>query len=354
MNGSTNGHHSTGIVLLPGQELHDTGRHPENGQRLPAVLHHLRESEDWGRLSVMLPREARLEDIARVHTERHIDLIEAAALNGPTWVDGDTCVSPDSFNIALMAAGAGMVATDTVTGEGEGPKSLFALIRPPGHHARPEQAMGFCLFNNAGVAARYAQQELGIERVAILDWDVHHGNGTQDIFYADPSVLFISTHQWPLYPGTGWAEETGKGEGEGFTVNLPMPAGSGDFEHLDAMDRIIEPILEQFDPGLLIVSAGQDGHAGDQLASQMLTAAGFNGMAKRSADFARRNGIGLVALHEGGYNLDTLPRLDHAILAGFGDFETDLTEPVEVPRTEVGWTSRLEEIRRAQAKFWEI
>ena len=214
--------------------------------------------------------------------------------------------------------------------------------------------MGFCLFNNAGVAARYAQQELGIERVAILDWDVHHGNGTQDIFYADPSVLFISTHQWPLYPGTGWAEETGTGEGEGFTVNLPMPSGSGDFEHLDAMDRIIEPVLEQFDPGLLIVSAGQDGHVGDQLAGQMLTASGFNAMARRSAEFAKRHGIGLVALHEGGYNLDTLPRLDHAILAGFGGFETDLTEPVEVPRMEVDWTSRLEEIRSAQEKYWEV
>ncbi len=173
-----------------------------------------------------------------------------------------------------MAAGAAMVAADAVTGKGDGPKSLFALIRPPGHHARPEQAMGFCLFNNAGVAARYAREELGIE-VAVLDWDVHHGNGTQDILYADPSVLFISSHQWPLYPGTGWAGETGEGEGEGFTVNLPMPAGSGDFEHLDAMDRIIEPVLEQFDPGLLIVSAGQDGHAADQLANQMLTAAGY-------------------------------------------------------------------------------
>ena len=214
--------------------------------------------------------------------------------------------------------------------------------------------MGFCLFNNAAVAARYAQEALGIKKVAILDWDVHHGNGTQDAFYSDPSVLFISTHQWPLYPGTGWFEETGSGEGEGFTVNLPMPPGSGDFEHLDAMDRIIEPVLEQFDPGLLIVSAGQDGHAADQLASQMVSATGFNALARRSAEFSGRHGIGLVALHEGGYNLDTLPRLDHAILAGLGNFATDLAEPEEIPRLDTDWQTRLEEITRTLSKYWNL
>ena len=356
-------------MLLPGQELHETGAHPENGERLPAVLAHLKASEDWSRFSVLTPDDASLEDIARVHSSRLIDQIEVAALTGPTWIDGDTVVSPQSFNIALKAAGAAITAVDAVSGPGvagsrqpgqpdgpdlSSPTSTFALIRPPGHHARPDQAMGFCLFNNAAVAARYAQEKLGLDKVAILDWDVHHGNGTQDAFFGDPSVLFISTHQWPLYPGTGWLGETGSGEGQGFTVNLPMPPGSGDAEHLEAMDRIIEPVLNQFEPDLLIVSAGQDGHAGDQLANQMISASGFNELAGRTARFSQDRGIGLVALHEGGYNLETLPRLDHAILAGLGNFETDLREPAEIPSVETDWETRLEEIRRVQSKYWNL
>ena len=215
--------------------------------------------------------------------------------------------------------------------------------------------MGFCLFNNAAVAARYAAEQYGLERVAVLDWDVHHGNGTQDILWSDPRALFISMHQWPLYPGTGWLDEVGAGEGEGFTVNLPMPPSSGDREHLEAMEQVVEPVLEAYDPQLLIVSAGQDAHAADQLANQMITTTGYNRLAKMTADFAARNGIGMVALHEGGYNLDTLPLLDHAILSGFGDFETDLTDPYAPEGSaDNGWPERLEEIKRAQKAYWRL
>ncbi|MGK2932776.1 MAG: histone deacetylase family protein [Solirubrobacterales bacterium] len=346
---------STGLVLLADQALHDTGEHPENSRRIPTVLDHLQVSDDWQRFEIVEPRAAGIEDVRRAHTADHVDLVRAAAASGPGWIDGDTPVSPASFEVALKAAGAAISAVDAVTGPGDGPDSLFAMIRPPGHHATPDRAMGFCLFNNAAVAARYAIDQLGLERVAVLDWDVHHGNGTQDILWSDPSVLFISLHQWPLYPGTGWLEETGGGEGEGFTVNLPMPPMSGDREHVRAMDEVIEPILDRFDPQLLIVSAGQDGHAGDQLANQLISAGGFNNLARRTAAFAADRGIGLVALHEGGYNLATLPQLDHAILAGLGDFATDLSDPwAELRARDVGWPERLEEIKRAQRKYWPV
>ncbi len=347
---------STGLVLLADQALHDTGDHPENSRRIPTVLDHLRQSDDWQRFEIVEPRNAEVGDVRRAHSAAHVDLVRSAAESGPAWIDGDTPVSRASFDVALKAAGAAISAVDSVAGPGDsGPDSLFAMIRPPGHHATPDRAMGFCLFNNAAVAARHGVERLGLERVAVLDWDVHHGNGSQDILWRDPSVLFISLHQWPLYPGTGWLDQTGGGEGEGFTVNLPMPPSSGDPEYMQAMDEVVEPILDAYDPQLLIVSAGQDGHAADQLANQMITVAGFNELAERAAAFAEDRGIGLVALHEGGYNLATLPQLDHAILAGMGDFATDLNDPwAELGAGEAGWPERLEEIERAQRPYWPV
>ncbi|MGK2955259.1 MAG: histone deacetylase family protein [Solirubrobacterales bacterium] len=347
---------TTGLVLLADQALHDTGDHPENGRRIPPVLDRLRNSGDWDRFQIIEPRIAGSEDILRVHTEEHLALVRRASETGPTWIDGDTPVSLASYEVALKAAGAALTAVDTVADRAESaPDSLFAMIRPPGHHATGTRAMGFCLFNNAAVAARYAAEQHGFERVAILDWDVHHGNGTQDILYNDPGALFISLHQWPLYPGTGWLDEVGLGEGKGFTVNLPMPPSSGDREYLEAMEQVVEPILEAYDPELLIVSAGQDAHGADQLSNQLISTVGYNAMAEAASGFAKRKGIGLVALHEGGYNLATLPQLDHAILAGFGDFKTDLSDPyAEVGALEVGWPERLAEIKEAQRPYWPV
>ncbi len=347
---------STGLVLLADQALHDTGDHPENSRRIPTVLDRLQASDDWQKFRIVEARAAEIEDVRRAHSAAHVDLVKSAAESGPGWIDGDTPVSPASFEVALKAAGAALSAVDAVAEpDGSGPDSLFAMIRPPGHHATPDRAMGFCLFNNAAVAARYAVERHGFERVAVLDWDVHHGNGTQDILWQDPAALFVSLHQWPLFPGTGWLGETGAGDGEGFTVNLPMPPSSGDREHMQAMDEVIEPILEAYDPQLLIVSAGQDGHAADQLANQLITTSGFNNLAGRAANFAADRGIGLVALHEGGYNLATLPKLDHAILAGLGDFTTDLRDPyAELGALDVGWPERLEEIKRAQRPYWPV
>lgn len=308
---------AAGIVLQPGQERHDTGGHPENGGRIEAVVSGLQELGELNDRPVIEAEAAPLEAVAAVHTPEHVESIRTLAEVGGGWVDADTWVGADSYEVALDAAGGAIAAVDLVVA-GQAP-ACFALVRPPGHHATADRAMGFCLFNNAGVAARHAQTAHGLERVAILDWDVHHGNGTQDIFREDPSVLFVSLHQWPLYPGTGWLDERGSGEGRGTTLNLPMPPGAGDPQWEEAMREVALPAIESFRPGLVIVSAGQDGHYRDGLSDQGLTIGGFSRMAGMTASLADSLDVGLVAVHEGGYNPATLPAIDRAILGAFDD-----------------------------------
>ncbi|HEV3036105.1 MAG TPA: histone deacetylase [Solirubrobacteraceae bacterium] len=347
----------TGVVLLPRQERHDTGENPENTRRLPGVLEHLRSSPEWERLFVLYPRYARIEDALRSHDAGYIQLLEASAQDAPLWLDTDTRVSEGSFRNALLASGAALNAVDAVAMEAyHRPDSLLTLTRPPGHHAGRDKAMGFCLLNHASIAARYAQAQYGLERVAILDWDVHHGNGTQEIHWADPSVLFISLHQWPLYPGTGWLDEVGGGEGEGRTVNIPLPPGSRDEEYLQALDRVALPIMTAYRPQLLIVSAGQDCHAADTLCNQLVSAAGLRAMATRMAAFARDLGIGLVVVHEGGYNVSTLPQLVRSILGGLGDLpsdDDDVFVPEDAP-APAEWLERLDEILKIQRGHWPV
>jgi acetoin utilization deacetylase AcuC-like enzyme len=285
---------------------HDTGAHPENARRLESVLHALAKDDELAkRLIRTTPSPAATEEIVRCHREDLILHIEAACRRGEAYLDVDTRISPESFEVARLAAGAAVGAVDAVMAE-EGGRA-FGLIRPPGHHATITTAMGFCLFNNAAIAARYAQSKYGVERVLIIDWDVHHGNGTQEIFWTDPSVFYFSTHQYPYYPGTGSVDERGTGRGEGFNLNIPLSAGTSARDHRQAFTDALRHIEQKFPPDLIVISAGFDSRRGDPLGGLMLEDSDFSEMTKEVVRLAEKHAAGrVIGLLEGGYNLDLL------------------------------------------------
>ncbi len=298
---------------------HDPGSaHPESPRRLGQILDLLEEAPVDG-TRVQKARRARREELLLVHAAAHVDLLET--LDGEeAQLDPDTHVSARSHHAALLAAGASVQAVDAVYG-GEAPNA-FALVRPPGHHATPSGAMGFCLFNNAAIAAERALQ-LGADRVAVLDWDVHHGNGTQDAFWTREDVLYLSAHQSPYYPGSGAAWEVGEGAGAGFTVNVPLPSGLHDADYGAAFHDLLLPVLEAYAPDLIIVSAGFDPHEADPIGGMRVTERGFAAMCARVSELAARVcGGRLVLLLEGGYHLSGLSRSVRAcaeVLAGARD-----------------------------------
>ncbi len=296
-----------GFITDPRYLEHLTGpAHPERPERLEAITGRLSASGLAGDLVALEAAPAPLEWIGKVHDPGYIRRVRETCEEGIPILDSmDTGISERSFEIALLAAGAGLAAADAVA-SGE-VAAAFAAVRPPGHHALRDTAMGFCLFNNAAIVARYLQMKHGLDRVFILDWDVHHGNGTQEAFYQDPTVFYASIHQYPFYPGTGGARETGAGPGEGFTLNAPMRAGSGDDDYRRVFDRTFVPALQSFRPNAVVISAGFDAHRRDPLAQMELTEEGFAALSRTVLQAAASACPGrLVSLLEGGYDLEAL------------------------------------------------
>jgi acetoin utilization deacetylase AcuC-like enzyme len=290
----------------PSSLEHDTGSHPEQPARISAIVAAL-EARGWAGYEPRLSPPADRAVLEAVHPAAHLDAIERFCAAGGGMLDMDTVVSPGSWGAALHAAGGAAALVDELVAGGAGSVGA-ALHRPPGHHAEAGRAMGFCLVNNVAVAARRARDAHGISRVLILDWDVHHGNGTNDIFHADPGVLFCSIHQSPLYPGTGPASDTGSGPGEGFTVNLPVAPGAGDAEFCSLVEHVVAPLARAYDPGLVLVSAGYDSHADDPLAACRVTDEGYAAMAAAMRRVADEAGAPLGIVLEGGYALGALAR----------------------------------------------
>ncbi len=305
--------HHTGIVADPLSKSHDPGPgHPERPERFSAVVNRLEASGIYRDL-VPLPHHAATDDeLALVHSRKYISLVEREVQAGNVQIStGDTNLSSGSLASARIAAGAVISAVDAVFTRSV--LNAFCVVRPPGHHANADRGMGFCLFNNVALGARYAQQAFDAERILIADWDVHHGNGTQDIFYRDGSVLFFSTHQAPWYPGTGSKEERGEGAGEGLTINCPFPPRSGRKEILSAFQQILLPAADHFQPDLILISAGFDSRVGDPLGQFALTDVDFADLTILMAEIAAKYcDSRLVSVLEGGYNLEGLARASEA------------------------------------------
>ena len=313
------------IVYFREHELHSMSSHPENARRFERLGTLLQREE------VHTPEPVSEELVLRVHTRRHIENLRALS-EAEAWADADTYLTKHSFTAALLAAGGAVLAAELATKHGCG----FALVRPPGHHAMPERAMGFCLLNNVAIACRQMLAR-GMKRLVVLDVDVHHGNGTQEVFYTSPEVLFISLHQHPLYPGTGMVEETGEGEGEGYTVNIPLPPGTEDAEYLEAFELALD-VAEQHSPELVLVSAGYDTAVDDPLGGFMLTQRCYAEMGRRLRRFSK-----VAFCLEGGYSSSALAAGVESTLHGIRGLSEEY---------EPAGGARLEEVRRILRRYW--
>jgi acetoin utilization deacetylase AcuC-like enzyme len=337
----------TGLVLDERMLAHDPGRgHPERPDRLRVLRDHLGDASSLVHIAA---RPASEDEIALVHAPSLVELVAATAGRPCVVLDPDTRTSPGSWQAARLAAG-GLIDLCEAVLAGEVRNGL-ALVRPPGHHAERERAMGFCLFNNVAIAAAHLRRR-GVRRVAIVDWDLHHGNGTQHLFEGDPDVLYVSTHQYPFYPGTGAVEEVGAGAGAGRTLNLPFPAGFGDREFTRAFREVIVPVCRQFAPEFVLVSAGFDCDLRDPLGGLAVTPAGVAAMAQACVELAEECAGGrLVAVLEGGYDLEAIRDGVDVLLASLRGART-------VPPPVTGDARRidplLERVRAAQAPYWRL
>lgn len=305
-----------GIAYHEDYTRHETGGHPENKQRVIRVIEYLKESKINKDLLYITPNPASIDEIMLVHPKSYIEAIEEACKGGRMYLDADTIISPDSFDVSLLAVG-GVISCVTHVMEDK-VKSGFALVRPPGHHACKERAMGFCIFNNISIGVRYAKRSYGLQRILIIDFDVHHGNGTQEIFYDDPEVLYFSIHRYPFYPGTGDKDEIGAGKGEGYTINVPLWGGKGDLEYKECLEQYLIPRALEFNPELIFISSGFDAYKGDPLGGMNLSIDGYRMIGRLIQKLALETCKGkVISALEGGYNLEALPILIEAYLDSF-------------------------------------
>ncbi|MBS7639953.1 MAG: histone deacetylase [Candidatus Bathyarchaeia archaeon] len=349
----------TAIIYTPRYLDHRTGgRHPERPRRLTAIINGILESRliETGCIRLIEPRPASMEDLESIHKAEHINRVRSICSAGGGLLDEETEVSAESFDVAIMAAGGAIEAVERViSGEFS---NAFALIRPPGHHAGPDYSEGFCIFNNVAIAARYLQRKHGLERILILDIDTHHGNGTQDIFYDTSSVLYMSIHEDPReFPGTGFIWEVGAGEGRGYTVNIPLPYGSGDPAYWRAMKTVVLPIAEQYRPQFILVSAGFDGYYRDGIGNLALSAQIYPKIFGVIHDLAHKVcGGRLVAVLEGGYNTWLLRRAAAACIArmaGMAIKIMDRRPPINLA-AQKGAEKIIEAVKRVQSRYWSI
>jgi len=297
----------TGFIYHDLYLKHHTGTHfPESSERLIGIVDYLEKKNFFANLIKMTPETAALKWIEMIHAKAYINRVEAFCKKNSKYLDTpDNPISKDSFNTAVLAVGGVLTAVDAVI-EGK-VNNVFCAVRPPGHHALAEQSMGFCIFNNVAIAAKYVQERYGLLKVAIIDWDVHHGNGTQAAFYTDPSVYYISTHQYPFYPGTGSLSEIGRGVGEGSTLNIPLSKGSDDGKYIKVFKEIIEPQVMKFKPDFIFISAGFDAYVDDPLGGMSITKRGFKELSKIVINIAKKCSHGrLISVLEGGYCIKAL------------------------------------------------
>jgi len=342
----------TGIVRDNRYMEHDMGMgHPECPERLEAIYRML--DQDMKDTLINVPvREAEKTELLYVHTPRYIDQISATEGIDSTYLDPDTQTSAGSYRAALLAAG-GLCEAVKLVNAGE-LDNAFALVRPPGHHAEKSRAMGFCLFNNVAIAAMYAREQLGLDRVLIADWDVHHGNGTQHSFESDNSILYFSTHQYPHYPGTGSFGEIGSGKGVGYTVNVPLPSGYGDGDFVSIYNRVLKPVAREYKPDLILVSAGFDIYFRDPLSSMNVSPDGFAGLTRTLMDLADECcGGKLVITLEGGYHIDGQRDSVKAVLQELADINKTSIPDMQARANETIVDFAIKPVLEIHRDFWK-